>query len=109
MLVDLGVADLASYDFLGHPAVNIDMSNFDEFESDNLGDIQSKVSAAKTVSEPKVEAVGVAVKPESTRNLSLSLNDRSNMSMSVSRAGGEIFGTGLLPLEIRQSDLEPSE
>jgi hypothetical protein len=28
------------------------------------------------------------------RNLSLNLNDRSNMSMSVSRAGGEIFGTG---------------
>jgi hypothetical protein len=41
----------ASYDFLGDPAVNMDMSSFDEFVSDNLGDMQSKVSA-KTVSEP---------------------------------------------------------
>ena len=46
-----------SYDFLGDPAVNIDMSSFDEFVSDNFGNMRSKVSA-KTVSEPQVEAVG---------------------------------------------------
>jgi|APFre7841882654_1041346.scaffolds.fasta_scaffold55104_2 hypothetical protein len=68
------------------------MSNFDEFVSDNLGDIQRKVSAAKTGSEPKFEAVGVAVKPKSMRNLSLSLNDRSNMS--ISQDVGEVFGIG---------------
>ena len=72
----------------------MDMSNFDEFVSDNLGDIHGKISAAKTVSEPKFEAVGVAVKPKSMRNLSLSLNDRSNMSMSISQDVGEVFGIG---------------
>ena len=72
----------------------MDMSNFDEFVSDSIGDIQGKVSAAKTGSEPKLEAVGVAVKPKSTRNLSLRLNDRSNLSMSISQDVSEVFGTG---------------
>jgi hypothetical protein len=75
----------------------MDMSSFDEFVSDNLGDMHSKVSA-KTVSEPQVEAIGPAFKPKSMRNLSLNLTDRSNMSMSVTQAGGEVFGTGTVTL-----------
>ena len=90
-------ADPQATTFLGDPAVNIDMSSFDEFVSDHIGDIQSKVFA-KTVSEPQVETIGTAVKPKSMRNLSLSLNDRSNINMSVSQASGEVFGTGTVTL-----------
>ena len=39
------------------------------------------------------------------RNLSLNLNDRSKMSMSVSPADGEIFGTRTVTLGIRQNCL----
>jgi hypothetical protein len=55
--------------------------------------------SAKTVSEQQVETVGPAVKTKSMRNLSLNLNDGSNMSMSVSKAGSEVFGTGTVTLE----------
>jgi hypothetical protein len=35
----------SSYDFMGDPAVNLDMSSFDEFVRDNLGDNQTTLKA----------------------------------------------------------------
>lgn len=40
----------ASYDFLGDPAVNMDMSSFDEFARDNLGNHQT-ILPAKSLSQ----------------------------------------------------------
>ena len=40
----------ASYDFLGDPAVNVDMSSFDEFARDNLGSHQT-ILPAKSLSQ----------------------------------------------------------
>ncbi len=48
--------------------------------------------SAKTVFKQRGEIVGFTVKPKSMRNLSLNLNDRSNMSMNVFQASGEVFG-----------------
>jgi hypothetical protein len=35
----------SSYDFMGDPSVNMDMSSFDEFYRDNLGDHQTTLQA----------------------------------------------------------------
>jgi hypothetical protein len=40
----------ASYDFLGDPAVNMDLSSFDEFARDNLGNHQT-ILPAKSLSQ----------------------------------------------------------
>jgi hypothetical protein len=80
-----GGSGFAGYDFLGDPAVNMDMSTFDEFVSDNLGDLKSKVPA-KNTSELRAKTFNAAYATKPVRNLSLNLNDSSRLSMFISHA-----------------------
>jgi hypothetical protein len=59
----------SSYDFMGDPAVNIDMSSFDEFTRDNLGDHQTTL-LAKSLSQ------------DQPINTNSSLNQTSNNNAS---------------------------
>lgn len=69
----------SSYDFLGDPAVNIDMSSPDEFVSDNLGNHQAILSV-KSLSQ----------KTTSNGNSSLNQTNRGNVSLNSSAVLGTI-------------------
>jgi hypothetical protein len=73
----------SSYDFLGDPAVNMDMSSSDDFVRDSLGNSQTKLS---TKSLP----------PETPTNNSSSFNQttRGNVSQNSSAALRVIKGQG---------------
>jgi hypothetical protein len=59
----------ASYDFMGDPAVNIDMSSFDEFTRDNLGDHKTTL-LAKSLSQNQPPNTISSLNQTSNRNAS---------------------------------------
>ncbi len=63
----------SSYDFLGDPAVNMDMSSFDEFARDNLGNHQTTLPA-KSLSQETL----------SNNNSSLNQTNKGNVSQNSS-------------------------
>ena len=73
----------ASYDFLGDPAVNMDMSSPDDFVRDNIGNSQTILST-KSLSQ----------KPPSNNSSSLNQTDKGNVSQNSSAALGVINGQG---------------
>jgi hypothetical protein len=59
----------ASYDFMGDPAVNIDMSSLDEFTRDNLGDHQTTL-LAKSLSQNQPLNANSSLNQTGNRNAS---------------------------------------
>ena len=82
----------SSYDFMADPAVNIDMSSYDDFVSDSLGNQQAAVTAQELPKSPE-KASGADVKPLLTDNLSLSHNGSSHTSLNLTKAGVGINNT----------------
>ena len=73
----------SSYDFLGDPAVNMDMSSYDEFAGDNLGNHQTILST-KSLSQ----------KTPSNNSSFLNQTDKGNVSQNSSAAFRVINGQG---------------
>lgn len=66
----------SSYDFLGDPSVNMDMSSFDEFVRDDIGNHQTTLSA-KSLSQDALL--------NSTSSLNQTSNDNANQNSSAVR------------------------
>ncbi len=73
----------ASYNFIGDRAVDMDMSSFDEFARDNLGNYQTTLRAMPILHETVPKA-----------NSSLNLTSNDNMSQNCSSACPLINGQG---------------
>lgn len=88
----------ASYDFLGDPAVNMDMSSPDDFVRESIGNSQTMLSTK-------------ALSPETPANNSSSLNQttRDNVSQNNSTALGVINGQGNTTFNNTTSDNAASE
>jgi len=69
----------ASYNFLGDPAVDIDMDSYDEFVRENV---------------PASVAAVPDVKTAATSRLRLNLLDNRSIHLLLSQAEGRIFGQG---------------
>lgn len=88
-----------SYDFLGDPAVSIDMSSYDEFVRDNLGNNQPSIST-KSVSQKAPANNGSSLNQTISGNVSQNssgalgvINDSGNMT-SVNTAGSRTVKLG---------------
>lgn len=88
---------LPAYDFLNDPAINIDMTNYDEFVRNNSADQQKDMSVSMGSGREK-EANDATAKLWSISRLSLELDDSSHLSLNFSQSSGEIFGTGNMTL-----------
>jgi hypothetical protein len=86
-----------AYDFLSDPAINIDMSNYDEIAGDNLG-YQQRDMSDSTVSGRDKEANDAAANSWSIGSLSLELDGNSHVSLKFLPSSDEIFGKGNLTL-----------
>ena len=73
----------SSYDFLGDPAVNMDMSSFDEFAGENLGNHQT-ILATKSLSQ----------KTPSNNSSSLNQTNKGNVSQNISAVSRVIDSPG---------------
>ena len=84
----------SSYDFMGDPSVNMDMSSFDEFYRDNLGDHQTTLQA-KSLSQDK------PLNTNSTVNQTNNVNASQNSILvptAINNQGNTISDNGTVKL-----------
>ena len=81
------------YDFMSDPAVNMDMSSYDDFVSDSLGNQQAAVTAQALPKTPE-KANSADVKNLLINNSSICHNDSSHLSLNLSKAAIGINNTG---------------
>jgi hypothetical protein len=83
----------SSYDFMGDPAVNIDMSSPDEFIRDNLGNHQTTLSVKSLSQEPLPNA-----------NSSLNQTNKGNVSQNSTAVLRVINSKGNMTTDNMTSD-----
>ncbi len=70
---------IASYNFLGDPAVSVDMDNYDEFARSNVPQSSVDTSPVETAAQSR---------------MTLDLQDRSHVELTLHKESGDLTGQG---------------
>ena len=81
----------ASYNFLGDPAVSVDMDNYDEFTRTNVPQSSVDTNPVETAAQSK---------------LTLDLQDKSHIEITLHKESGDLTGQGNMTEENRTEPVE---